>query len=92
MDSTTWERMTTRKMRMMTAKGTPLHPLHLRLLPCLSRSSKKKPRWRMVHRSRMIRTTWMIWMIIQMRATLTWISSFTKMGVMIEIESSSLSL
>jgi hypothetical protein len=24
-------------------KGTPLHPLHLRLLPCLRRSLKKKP-------------------------------------------------
>jgi hypothetical protein len=24
-------------------EATPLHPLHLRLLPCLRRSSKKKP-------------------------------------------------
>jgi hypothetical protein len=31
-------------------------PLYLCLLSCLRRSSKKKPLWRMVHRS------WMIWM------------------------------
>jgi hypothetical protein len=67
-------------------EGTPLHPLHLRLLPCLRRSSKKKPPWRMVHRS------WMIWMMIQMKATLTWMSGFPKIGVMIEIESLSLNL
>jgi hypothetical protein len=34
----------------------------------------------------------MIWMMIQMKAALTWISGFPKMGVMIEIESPSLSL
>jgi hypothetical protein len=33
-----------------------------------------------------------IWMITQTKATLTWISGFPKMGVMIEIESLSLSL
>jgi hypothetical protein len=48
-----------------------------------------KPSWRMVHKSWM---TWMIWMMIQMKATLTWMSGFLKMGVMIEIESLSLSL
>jgi hypothetical protein len=47
---------------------------------------------RMVHRSWMIWKTWMIWMMIQMKAALAWISGFPKMGVMIEIESSSLSL
>jgi hypothetical protein len=85
MDSTAWERMT-------TTKGMPSHPLHLHLLPCLSRSSEKKPPWRMVHRRWMIWMTWMIWMMIQMKAALTWMSGFPKMGVMIEIESSSLSL
>jgi hypothetical protein len=35
-------------------------PLHLRLLSCLRRSSKKKSPWRMVHRSWMIWMTWMI--------------------------------
>jgi hypothetical protein len=30
-------------MRMTTMKGTPSHPLHMRLLPCLKRSSKKPP-------------------------------------------------
>jgi hypothetical protein len=43
----------------------------------------------MVHRSWMI---WMTWMMIQMKAALTWMSGFPKMGVMIEIKSSSLSL
>jgi hypothetical protein len=70
--------------------GTPLCPLHLRLLPCLRRSSKKKPLWRMVHMSWMIWITWMIWMMIQMKVALTWMSGFPKMGVMIEIELSSL--
>jgi hypothetical protein len=46
----------------------------------------------MVHQSRMIWMTWMIWGMIQMKATLTWMSGFPKMGVMIEIEPSSLSL
>jgi hypothetical protein len=41
-------------------KGTPSHPHHQRPLPCLRRSSKKKPPWRMVHKSRMIWTTWVI--------------------------------
>jgi hypothetical protein len=77
---------------MMTMMGMLLHPPHLRLLPCLRRSLKKKPPWRMVHRSRMIWMTWMIWMMIQMRASLTWMSGFPMMGVMIEVESSSLSL
>jgi hypothetical protein len=36
--------------------------------------------------------TWVIWMRIQMKDTLMWMSGFPKMGVMIEIESSSLSL
>jgi hypothetical protein len=64
----------------------------LYLLPCLRRSSKKMPPWRMVHRSWMIWMTWMIWMMIQMKTALTWMSGFSKMGVMIEIELSSLSL
>jgi hypothetical protein len=34
----------------------------------------------------------MIWMMTQMKAALTSMSDFSKMGVMIEIESSSLSL
>jgi hypothetical protein len=32
-------------------EGNAVATLHLRLLPCLRRSSKKKPPWRMVHRS-----------------------------------------
>jgi hypothetical protein len=36
--------------------------------------------------------TWVIWMRIQMKAALMWMNGFPKMGVMIEIESSSLSL
>jgi hypothetical protein len=40
----------------------------------------------------MIWMTCMIWMMIQMMVVLTWMSGFPKMGVMIEIESSSLSL
>jgi hypothetical protein len=36
MDSTEWERT------MMMTKGMPSHSLHLRLLPCLSRSSKEE--------------------------------------------------
>jgi hypothetical protein len=55
-------------------------------------ASKKKPPWRMVHSSWMIWMTWMIWMMIQMKAALTWMSLFPKTRVMIEIESSSLSL
>jgi hypothetical protein len=73
-------------------EGNAVAPLYLCLLPCLRRSSKKKPPWRMVHRSWMIWMTWMLWMMIQMKAALTWMSAFPKMGVMIEIESSSLSL
>jgi hypothetical protein len=73
-------------------EGNVIVPLHLRLLWCLRRSSKKKPPWTMVDRSWMIWMTWMIWMMIQMKAALTWMSGFPKMGVMIEIESSSLSL
>jgi hypothetical protein len=57
----------------------------------LRRSSKKTP-WRMVHMSWIIWMTWAIWMKIQMKAALTWKNGFPKMGVMIEIESSSLSL
>jgi hypothetical protein len=34
----------------------------------------------------------MIWMMTQMKAALTWMSGFMKMGVMSEIELSSLSL
>jgi hypothetical protein len=41
-------------------EGNAIAPLHLRLLSCLRRSSKKKPLWRMVHRSQMIWMTWMI--------------------------------
>jgi hypothetical protein len=48
--------------------------------------------WRMVHMSWMIWTTWVIWMRIQMKVALTWMNGFPKMGLMIEIESSSLSL
>jgi hypothetical protein len=84
------ERTTTTRMMMM--KGTPSHPQHRHLLPCLRRSSKKKTPWRMVHMSWMIWMTWLIWMRIQMKATLTWKNGFPKMRVMIEIESSSLSL
>jgi hypothetical protein len=62
-------------------EGTPLHPQHRRPLP-----------WRMVHRSCMIWMTLVIWMRIQMKAALTWKNGFPKMEVMIEIESSSLSL
>jgi hypothetical protein len=40
----------------------------------------------------MIWMTWVIWMRIQMKAALTWKNGFPKMGVMIEIESSSLGL
>jgi hypothetical protein len=40
----------------------------------------------------MIWMTWVIWMRIQMKVALTWKNGFPKMGVMIEIESSSLSL
>jgi hypothetical protein len=70
-------------------EGNAVAPQHLCLLPCLRRSSKKKPPWTMVHKSWM---TWMIWMMIQMKATLIWMSGFPKMGVMIKIESSSPSL
>jgi hypothetical protein len=49
-------------------------------------------RWRMVHMSWMIWMTWVIWMIIQMKTSLTWMNGFPKMGEIIEIESSSLSL
>jgi hypothetical protein len=73
-------------------EGNTVAPQHWRPLPCLRRSSKKKTPWRMVHRSWMIWMTWVIWMRIQMKATLTWMNGFPKMGVMIEIESSSLSL
>jgi hypothetical protein len=75
-----------------TMKGTPSHPQHRCPLPCLRRSSKKKTPWRMVYMSWMIWMTWAIWMRIQMKATLTWKNGFSKMGVVIEIESSSLSL
>jgi hypothetical protein len=34
----------------------------------------------------------MIWTMTRMKATLTWISGFSKMGITIGIESSSLSL
>jgi hypothetical protein len=73
-------------------KGTPSHPHHRCPLPCLRRSSKKKTPWRMVHMSWMIWMTWVIWMKIQMKAALMWKNGFPMMGVMIEIESSSLSL
>jgi hypothetical protein len=73
-------------------EGNTVVPQHRCPLPCLRRSSKKKTLWRMVHMSWMIWMTWVIWMRIQMKAALTWKNSFPKMGVMIEIESSSLSL
>jgi hypothetical protein len=41
-------------------KGNAVTPLHLHLLPCLRRLSKKKPLWKMVHRSWM---SWMTWVI-----------------------------
>jgi hypothetical protein len=41
-------------------EGNTIAPLHLHLLSCLRRSSKKKTPWRMVHGSWMIWTTWMI--------------------------------
>jgi hypothetical protein len=91
MDSTTWERMTMTRVMMTTMKGMPSHPQHQRPLPCLRRSSKKKTPWRMVHRSWMIWMTWVIWMRIQIKVALTWKNGFPKMGVIIEIESASLS-
>jgi hypothetical protein len=42
------------RMRMTMMKRMPSHLVHLRLLSCLRRSSKKKPLWRMVHMSWMI--------------------------------------
>jgi hypothetical protein len=45
-------------------EGNTIAPRHLHLLPCLRRLLKKKPSWRMVHRSWVIWTTWMIWMMI----------------------------
>jgi hypothetical protein len=73
-------------------EGNAIAPPAPALLSCLRRSSKKKTLWRMVYRSWMIWMTWVIWMRIQMNAALTWMKGFPKMGVMIEIESSSLSL
>jgi hypothetical protein len=73
-------------------EGNTVAPQHQRPLPCLRRSSKKKTPWRMVHMSWMIWMTWVIWMRIQMKTILMWKNGFPKMGVMIEIESSSLSL
>jgi hypothetical protein len=70
-------------------EGNTVAPPAPVLLPCLGRSSNKKPPLRMVHRSWMI---WTTWMMIQMKAALTWMSGLPKMGVMMEIESSSLSL
>jgi hypothetical protein len=86
------ERTTMMRMRMTMMKGTSSHPQHQLPLSCLRRSSKKKTPWRMVHRSWIIWMTWVIWMGIQMKAGLTWMNGFPKMGVMIEIESSILSL
>jgi hypothetical protein len=91
MDSTAWERTKMMRMRMMMIKGMSSHPQHRRPLSCLRRSSMKTP-WRMVHRSWMVWMTWGIWMRVQMKTALTWMNGFPKMGVMIEIESSSLSL
>jgi hypothetical protein len=45
-----------------------------------------------IHRSWMISMTWVVWMRVQMKAALTWMNGFPKMGVMIKIELSSLSL
>jgi hypothetical protein len=57
----------------------------LRLYHALMRDTirRTRPRWRV---------TLMIWMMTQMKAALTWMSGFLKMGVMIGIESSSVSL
>jgi hypothetical protein len=74
---------------MTTMKGMLSHPLHLRLPEEIL---EEEAPWRMVHMSWIIWTTWMIWMMIQLKAALTWMSGFPMMGVMIEIESSSLSL
>jgi hypothetical protein len=73
-------------------EGNAVAPQHRHPLPCLRRSSKKKTPWKMVHMSWMIWMTWVIWLRIQMKATLTWMNGFPKMGVMIEIKSSSISL
>jgi hypothetical protein len=73
-------------------EGNAVSPPAPAPLPCLRRSSKKKTPWRMVHKSWMIWMTWVIWMMIRMKAALTWMNGFPKMGVMMEIESSSLSL
>jgi hypothetical protein len=80
------------RMRMTMMKGTPSHPQHRHTLSCLRRSSKKKTSWWMVHMSWMIWMTWVIWIRIKMKAALMWKNDFPKMGVMIEIETSSLSL
>jgi hypothetical protein len=53
-DELIMERMMRMRMRMTMMKRTPSHLVHLRLLPCLRRSSKKKPLWTMVHMSWMI--------------------------------------
>jgi hypothetical protein len=45
-----------------------------------------------VHMSWMIWMTWVLPCLIQMKAALTWMNGFPKMGVTIEIVSSSLSL
>jgi hypothetical protein len=73
-------------------EGNASHPQHRRPLSCLRSSSKKKTSWRMVRGSWMIWITRVIWMRIQMKAALTWMNGFPKMGVMIKIESSSLGL
>jgi hypothetical protein len=73
-------------------KGNAVKPLAPVPTTMLEEIIEEEAPWRMVHRSWMIWMTWMIWMMIQMKAALTWMSGFPKIGVMIEIEWSSLSL
>jgi hypothetical protein len=73
-------------------EGNTIAPLAPTPPAVLEEIVEEESPWRMVHRSWMVWMIWVIWMMIQMKATLTWMSGFSKMGVMIEIESSSLSL
>jgi hypothetical protein len=73
-------------------EGNAITPLAPMLVAVPEEIVEEEAPWRMVHGSWMISMTWVIWMMIQMKAALTWMSGFPKMGVMIEIESSSLSL
>jgi hypothetical protein len=73
-------------------EGNAIAPLAPTLAAVPEEIVEEEAPWRMVHRSWMIWITWVIWMRISMKAALMWTSGFPKMGVMIEIESSSLSL